>query len=89
METGSAKWWIVSEFRFYDQISPGQQLQTHIQTDGNDIRPHTVQTRSERTSAEFNLVTVQSTAHESPEYGRKYGPKHVGATSLKSFLKCF
>jgi len=24
-----------------DQIWPGQELQTHIQTDGNDIRPHT------------------------------------------------
>jgi hypothetical protein len=63
----------------YDQISPGQQLQTHIQTDGNDVRPHTAQTRNERTSTEFNLVT----AHEPPEDGRKYGPKHVGATSLK------
>jgi len=43
---------------FYDHISPGQQLQTHIQTDGNDIRPHTVQTNNERTSTEFNLVTA-------------------------------
>ena len=70
---------------FYDQISPGQELQTHIQTDGNDIRPHTVQTHNERTSTEFNLVTAQSTAHEPPENGRKYGPKHVAATSLKCF----
>jgi hypothetical protein len=67
------------------QISPGQQLQTHIQTDGNDIRPHTVQTNYERTSKEFNLVTAQSTAHEPPEDGHKYGPKHVGATLLKCF----
>jgi hypothetical protein len=29
------------------------------------------------------LVTAQSTAHEPPKDGRKYGPKHVGATSLK------
>jgi hypothetical protein len=43
---------------FYDQISPRQQLQTHIQTDGNDIRPHTVQTPNERTSTEFSLVTA-------------------------------
>jgi len=71
---------------FYDQIiSPGQQLQTHIQTDGNDIRPHTVQTHNERTSTESNLVTAQSTAHEPPEDGRKYGPKHVGVTLLKCF----
>jgi len=70
---------------FHDQISPGQELQTHIQTDGNDIRPHTVQTHSERTSTESNLVTAKSTAHEPPEDGRKYGPKHVGATSLKCF----
>jgi hypothetical protein len=54
-------------------------------TDDNDIRPHTVQEHNERTSMEFNLVTGQSTAHEPPEDGRKYGPQHVG----KSFLKCF
>jgi len=35
---------------------------------------------NERTSTEFNLVTAQSTAHEPPEDGRKYGPKHIGAT---------
>jgi len=39
-------------------MSPGQELQTHIQTDGNDIRPHTVQTRNGRTSTEFNIVTA-------------------------------
>jgi len=74
------------------QISPGQELQTHIQTDGNDIRPHTAQTHNEHTSMESNLVTAQSTAHEPPEDGRTYGPKHVGATSLKRFqhaFKCF
>ena len=38
-----------------------------------------------RTSTESNLVTPQSTAHEPPEDGRKYGPKHVGATSLECF----
>jgi hypothetical protein len=78
--------------RIYDQISPGQQLQTHTQTDGNYIRPHTAQTHNERTSTEFNLVTAQSTAHEPPEDGRKYRPKHVGATSLKCLqhaFKCF
>ena len=52
---------------------------------GHDKRPHTVQTHNERTSTEFNLGTAQSTAHEHPEDGRKYGPKHVGATSLKCF----
>ena len=67
------------------RISPRQELQTHIQTDGNDIRPHTVQTRNERTSTESNLVTAQSTAHEPSEDGRTYGPKHVGVTSLKCF----
>jgi hypothetical protein len=72
-------------FFFNDQISPGQQLQTHIQTDGNDIRPHTAQTRNERISTESNLVTAQSTSDDPPEDGRKYGPKHVGATSLKCF----
>ena len=68
-----------------DQISPRQQLQTHTQTDGNYIRQHTAQTHNERTSTESNLVTAQSTADEPPEDGRKYGPKHVGATSLKCF----
>ena len=48
-------------------------------------RMHTVQTHSERTSTEFSLVTAQSTAHEPPEDGRKYGPKHLGATLLKRF----
>jgi hypothetical protein len=41
---------------------------------------------------ESNLVSAQSTAHELPEDGRTYGPKHVGATSLKCFqhaFKCF
>jgi len=53
--------------------------------DSNDIRPHTVQTHNERTSTKSNLVTAQSTAHEPPEDGRKYGPKYVGATLLKCF----
>jgi hypothetical protein len=74
-----------SSIEFYDQISPRQQLQTHIHTDGNDIQPHTVQTHNERTSTESSLVTAQSTAHEPPEDGRKYGPKHVGETSLNIF----
>jgi len=52
-----------SGHRIYDEISPGQELQTHIQTDGNDIRPHTAQTHNERTSTESTLVTAQSTAH--------------------------
>jgi hypothetical protein len=47
------------------------------------LRPHSA--RNERTSTKSNLVTAQSTAHEPPEDGRKYGPKHVGATSLKCF----
>jgi hypothetical protein len=41
--------------------------------------------KNERTSTEFNLVTVQNTTHEPLEDGRKYGRKHVGATSLKCF----
>jgi len=49
-------------------------------TDDNDIRPHTVQEHNERTSTEINLVTAQSTAHEPPEDGCIYGPKHVGAS---------
>ena len=32
------------------------------------------------TSTEFYLVMAQSTAHEPPEDGRKYGPKHVGVS---------
>jgi len=54
-------------------------------TDDNDIGPHTVQEHNKRTSTEFNLVTAQSTAHEPPEDGCKYGPKHVGA-NFKMFL---
>ena len=42
-------------------------------------------THNERTSTESNLVTAQSAAHEPPEDGRKYGPKHVGATLIKCF----
>ena len=58
---------------------------SHIQTDGNDTWPHTVQTHNERTSTEFNLVTARITAHEPPEDGRTFGPKHVEATSPKCF----
>ena len=58
---------------------------THT-TDDNDIRPHTVQEHNEHTSTEFNLVTAQSTAHEPPEDGRIYGPKHVGASFFKMFV---
>ena len=54
---------IPTHAHLYDQISPGQELHT---TDDNGIRPHTAQTRKERTSTEFNLVTAQSTAHEPP-----------------------
>ena len=74
---------------FYDQMSPRQKLQTNIQTDGNDIRPRTAQTHNERTSTESSLVTAQSTAHEPPEDGHKYGPKHVGGNLTKTFLTCF
>ena len=45
--------------RLYDQISPGQELQAHKHTTGdNEIRPHTVQEHNESTSTEFNLVTA-------------------------------
>jgi hypothetical protein len=76
----------------HHQISPEQELRTHIQTDGKDVWPHTAQTNNKRTSMESNLVTAQSTAHEPPEDGHTYVPKHVGATSLKCFehaFKCF
>ena len=63
---------LVIECLFYNQISPGQELQTRMQTDGNDIRRHTAQTHDERTSTESNLVTAQSIAHEPPEDGRTY-----------------
>jgi hypothetical protein len=46
----------------------------HI-TGDNDIQPHTVQEHNERTSTKFKLVTAQSTDHEPPEGGRKYGTK--------------
>jgi hypothetical protein len=59
----------------------------YVRASDNDIRPHTIQEHNERTSTEFNLVTAQSTAHEPPEDGRKYRPKHVGA-NFKVFLKC-
>jgi len=74
-----------SGHRIYDQISPGQELRTHIQTDGNDIRPHTAQTNKDRTSTESNLVNAQSTDREPPEDGHTNGPKHIGAISLKCF----
>jgi hypothetical protein len=61
---------------------------THT-TDDNDIRPHTVQERNERTSTEFNLVTAQSTDYEPPEDGRIYGPKHVGTSFFFNISKCF
>ena len=55
-----------------------------------DLRKDTVsffliQEHNGRTSTEFNLATAQSTAHEPPEDGRKYGPKHVGASFFKVF----
>jgi hypothetical protein len=40
----------------------------------------------ERTSTKFNLVTAQSTAHEPPEDGHKYGPKHVGGNLIEMFF---
>jgi len=55
--------------QFRDQISPKQELRTHIQTDGNDIWPHATQTNNEHTSMESNLVTAQSTDREPPVDG--------------------
>ena len=49
------------------------------------IRPHTAQTHNKSTATESNLVTAQSTDREPPEDGHRYGPKHVGGTSLKCF----
>ena len=68
---------------FHNQNSPRQELKTYVQTDGNDIRPHTTQTINERTSAESSLVTAQSMACVPPKDGRICRLKHVGATSLK------
>jgi len=34
---------------------------------------------------ESNLLTAKSTAHEPPENGHTYVPKHVGTTLLKCF----
>jgi hypothetical protein len=48
------------------RMRPGH---THIQTDGNNTRPHTTQTNNERTSTESNLVTAQSTDREPSEDG--------------------
>jgi len=42
----------------YDKVSSRQVLQIHIQTDGNDIRPHTTQIYKERTSTNLNLATA-------------------------------
>jgi hypothetical protein len=62
-----------------------------------DTFPHLIQKRRSqlgfvtyllncpRTSTESNLVTAQNTDRELPEDGHTYGPKHVGATSLKYF----
>jgi hypothetical protein len=69
--------------RFHQDRNPRH---THT-TDDNVVRPYTAQTHNERTSTEFNLVTAQSTAHEPPEDGRIYEPKHVGARL--SVFKCF
>jgi hypothetical protein len=44
--------------KHYEKFSPSQVLQIHIQTDGNDIRPHTAQVYNERTSTYLNLVTA-------------------------------
>jgi len=56
----------------YFQISLGQQLQTHIQTDGNDIQPHTVHIHNERTSTEFNLVTLILIPSRKKEKGNNF-----------------
>jgi hypothetical protein len=47
------------------------------------LQPFFRSSYNERTSTEFNVVTVQSTVHEPPKNGRKYKAKHLGATSLK------
>jgi len=81
---------VKSGHRVYDSMTRFHQdrnsRHTHTHTtDDNDIRPHTIQEYNKRTFTKFNLVTAQSTAHEPPEYGRIYGPKHVGASFLKRF----
>jgi hypothetical protein len=71
---------------------PDKSSRHTYKADGNDIRPHTVQAHNECTSKKFSLVSAYSTVHGPPEDGRKYVPKHVGATSLKVFFyafKCF
>jgi hypothetical protein len=57
----------------------------HTQTDGIDIQPHTTQTINERSSAESDLVTAQSTAYAPPEKSLMGRPKHVGETPPKCF----
>ena len=44
-----------------------------MQTDCNDIRPHTAQFYNVRLSTDLNLVTWQSTIHGPPEDGLKNG----------------
>jgi hypothetical protein len=48
-------------------------VETHTQTDCNDIRPQTAHFYNERISTDLNLVTWQITVHEPPEDGLKNG----------------
>jgi hypothetical protein len=73
----------------HDQTSPGQELKTYVQTDGNDIQPRTTQTINEGTSAGSNLITAQNKACALPEFGRIGRPKHVEANSPKCFKQVF
>jgi hypothetical protein len=50
-----------------------------------DSQSHTAQIINERSSAESDLVTAQSTAYAPPEGGLMGRPKHVGATPPKCF----
>jgi hypothetical protein len=69
----------------HDNVSLSKEHQTNIQTDCNDIRPHTAQFYNERISTDLNLVTWQSNVHEPPEDGFKNGTKTYRGKFLSVF----
>ena len=52
--------WVKPCHRLCDWVSPGQVLQIHTQTDGNDIRPHYAHICNERTSTDLNTLRTGS-----------------------------
>jgi len=59
--------------RLHDKVSFSKEHPTHTQVDCNDMRPQTAQFHNERISTDLNLVTWQSTVHQPPDNGLKYG----------------